>query len=247
MNILYILLPFALANVSVALDDYIRQVIMTTDQMYIARDFMPYFIQDVVLTGGFNQVELALLFSVPEVDDEVIKEHILKKNTDYQKMLEDFALLSLDGDNRLKDYIYQKKIEYQKNVQKKLLKSICCFEDATLEQLGYRRRSRTSAAIRLAVREVLTGVTIKFKEYSDLCTLIGVYKSIVGWDEFIVAADIDEHDERICCLVNIKGDSIKYYKVDGKIWYDYKGPSQELLLDQATNINIEILHATVKF
>ncbi|XP_050419855.1 uncharacterized protein LOC126832877 [Adelges cooleyi] len=202
MKFLYILISFAWVNVSVALDDYLKQVILLNQQMRNdSKAELARVIQSVVLFGGFSMVELALIFAVPDAEDDVIsnltsEKHIMQPKKFYQEIWQEkIWFYQLPGASDINEAEY---------------------ENATLRDLGNDRRKITMQAIKLLILDIIVGPNTNFESFSVMCVLLGVYRSIKYPDEFIKEADGD--DRGTCSLHDIKDEVTRYYELDGKIW-----------------------------
>ncbi|XP_050419738.1 uncharacterized protein LOC126832810 [Adelges cooleyi] len=213
MNLLYVLISFALVNVLVALDNYTKEVIMANKHIMRAREDMPQVIQNIVCFGNFRMAELALMLAVPEFDIR----------------------------DDLKDYLVHKKIDYQKIVREKIwcsTKTLApsidedLYKNADLNGLGVERRGMTMEAIKALFSDILSGKNEYFIDYSHMCRLMGVFKTIhLNSKSFIECAVVPTSG--VCVLVDNNKKSISYYKFDGKIWeMNPDGTQKELLADQ---------------
>ncbi|XP_050433451.1 uncharacterized protein LOC126841163 [Adelges cooleyi] len=224
MKFLYILLSFgSLVNVLVALDEYSKQVITTTQQMSETKTTLPYLIQDFVHSGLFTIVELGLIFAVPDAEDNDVKDYIKQQ----------------DENSHIEDYVRSKKIYYQRVVQINILERTNIpapqidedkFRDANLRALGDERRKITLEAIRLLILDVINGKNRNFRKFSDMCCLLGVFRSIKEPTSFIVNTKLNATG--LCCLVDKNENVIKYYTVLGRIWEVTGFLNSTLLSDQ---------------
>ncbi|XP_050431551.1 uncharacterized protein LOC126840095 [Adelges cooleyi] len=208
-----ILISFALVNVLVALDDYENLVCITNQHMFNTRAYLPKVIENIVLYGGYTIVELGLMFAVPEAEDKDVEDYINKQKIEYQVTAQEkIWCLTLTGAPQI-------------NAGE--------FSNVTLKDLGNRRRVITLEAIQVLIRAVLRGNNRNFDNFYDLCRLIGLLRSIKNPGSFIVLADLDPKDARVCDLVDMNRGVSFYYNIEGNIWeYDDKGIPKELLFSQ---------------
>ncbi|XP_050419854.1 uncharacterized protein LOC126832876 [Adelges cooleyi] len=202
MNILYILLPFALVNVSVALDTYLKQVILMNNQMnIIPKPELGGLIQRLILYGEFTMAELALIIAVPDADGDVISK--LSVNTDgHIPIRQPKTFYQALWSN--KEWFYQ--LPGASNINE------AEYENATLNDLGHDRRMFTVIAIKLLILDIIVGPNTNFEKFSGMCVLLGVYQSILYPDEFIKVAD---GDDRGTCALHDINDNVTHYKKEG--------------------------------
>ncbi|XP_050427315.1 uncharacterized protein LOC126837452 isoform X2 [Adelges cooleyi] len=205
MITLYILISFALTNVSAALDEYKEHVLMTNHQIMHTRDkFLYSIIEEAVLSRKFTMAELVLMFVVPEVKNKDIAEYIEQHK-----------------ENPIENYTYHKKIEYQKFVHEKLRASTsdvtpmseenCVEHGELLKNLEKRRRMMTMKSTALLIHHVKTGENARFGQFSDICNLIGLYKSLEYPKKFIRQAKVDRYG--VCSLTDINGVVSTYFSI----------------------------------
>ncbi|XP_050432111.1 uncharacterized protein LOC126840431 [Adelges cooleyi] len=196
MNLLYILISFAMVNVLVATDNYVEQVIKLNQQIGVVEGSLPFVITGAVLSKDFNMVELAVMFAIPDAQDKDVEGYLKRPKIDYQRIaLEKInAFASPRADKIPKGHS----------------------EDAKLTDLADARRDLTIKSMKTLICGVLDGDNQNFTDFRGICRLLALYRSVKHPESFIVAADVDEDEN--CIVVDKNGISTKYYYIADEIW-----------------------------
>ncbi|XP_050419748.1 uncharacterized protein LOC126832816 [Adelges cooleyi] len=211
MKLLCILISFASVNVLVALDAYVKQVILTNIQMIDTKEKLPTVIQNMILLGEFTMVELALMLAVPEANDKDIADYIEQQKIDYQLIAQEIIWFTTS--------IRAVKVN-EGNIRK-----------ADLNNLGIRRRSITLEGVNKLIRAVLSGENEYFKNFAEVCRLMGIFRSIKYPQTYIKHAEV--HQIGVCLLTDIKDNGIKYSIFEDDVWeFNDNDTAKELLSTQ---------------
>ncbi|XP_050424771.1 uncharacterized protein LOC126835927 isoform X2 [Adelges cooleyi] len=195
MKILCVILPLALLNVSVAaLDGYDKEVIKTNGYIESAGNNLPLIIKNIVL-GPYTMHEMAYMLSVPEFPD---------------------ANIGLLLCSQIK---MQTEIRTSTDTRTPEINEDDYDEEINLAHFGSQRRIITREATKtLILAEIRGGDKVKkyFQDFSDMCLLIGLFKSINNPYSYIVAAELDETDT--CTVTDIHLNEFRYRSIGGVIW-----------------------------
>ncbi|XP_050424770.1 uncharacterized protein LOC126835927 isoform X1 [Adelges cooleyi] len=213
MKILCVILPLALLNVSVAaLDGYDKEVIKTNGYIESAGNNLPLIIKNIVL-GPYTMHEMAYMLSVPEFPDANIGLLLcsqIKMQTEIRTSTDTRTPEINEGNhNRPTNFT-------------DILPVCLCDdydEEINLAHFGSQRRIITREATKtLILAEIRGGDKVKkyFQDFSDMCLLIGLFKSINNPYSYIVAAELDETDT--CTVTDIHLNEFRYRSIGGVIW-----------------------------
>ncbi|XP_050424567.1 uncharacterized protein LOC126835789 [Adelges cooleyi] len=193
MKPLSILISIVLVNVLVAeLDNYVKEVIMTNQQMTLAKAKLPRVIKNIVL-ADYTMVEIALMLAVPETETN---------------------LLSLPLDKIRYQQTIQTHIWFLTGFNTPGINEVN-LSNTNLSVLGNERRRLTSAATKGLIREEIGGFTNDFSRFSDMCRLIGVFINTI-FPNILIALAVIVGD--ICCITTTNNRYMKYKYINDEIW-----------------------------
>ncbi|XP_050419809.1 uncharacterized protein LOC126832842 isoform X2 [Adelges cooleyi] len=235
MKLYYILIAFAFVNVVFAFTDILAK---------LGSNFIIFRV-----SSQSKQNFHYLTYFTEEYKKQVVHTNNHFRKAFYQEKLDNAIKFSICGTERGEYKYSMEHIKYQTDMRKEILEATTLtdpevqpnynFDSIELSGLMLIRRHMTKGATSYLIlsNRSLPGPDFSESTFGDLCRSIGVYKSIINPNSYIISAVVDNSNK--CTLTAVDNSVSKYKPINRNVYRVDVDPAIKLSREVEANQNIE--------